>query len=89
MINALEKYIKKTSPPLFSAFSVKLYKIGAANISSSMMPAGMKAEDMSLKPILIQPGNQVVNKLFSLSMATSPEDLVSSNVAGKRNCFMA
>jgi len=61
---------------------VKLYKIGAANISASMMPAGMRAEDMSLKPILIQPGNQIVNKLFSLSMATSVEELVSTNVAG-------
>jgi len=61
---------------------VKLYKIGAANISSSMMPAGMKAEDMSLKPIPIPPGNQVVNKLFSLSLATSADQVVNTNVAG-------
>lgn len=61
---------------------VKLYKVGVPNLPSSCLPAGMKAEDHSLKLVPIQPGSQIVNKLFSLSMANSLEDVVDTNVAG-------
>ena len=64
---------------------MKLYKIGVPNLPSSCMPAGMKAEDHSLKLVPIQPGFQILNKLFSISTAnTIDDDVVGSNVAGEK-----
>jgi len=61
---------------------IKLYKVGVPNLASSCLPAGMKAEEHSLKLVPIKAGSSIMSKVFSVSMANSPEEVVDKNVCG-------
>lgn len=62
---------------------VKLFKIGAPHLPSSMLPLGMKAEDSRTKLVPLQPSASLIHRVLSVSSANSDEeDIVQTNVLG-------
>ncbi|EFX89485.1 protein CLP1 homolog [Daphnia pulex] len=62
---------------------VKIFKIGAPALPDSLMPLGMKAEDQLTKLVTVQPSQQLLHHLISISMAESGEDdIIQTNVTG-------
>ncbi|EFX63542.1 hypothetical protein DAPPUDRAFT_119123 [Daphnia pulex] len=62
---------------------VKIFKIGAPALPDSLMPLGMKAEDQLTKLVTVQPSQQLLHHLISISMTESGEDnIIQTNVNG-------
>ncbi|EFX83567.1 hypothetical protein DAPPUDRAFT_100140 [Daphnia pulex] len=62
---------------------VKIFKIGAPALPDSLMPLGMKAEDQLTKLVTVQPSQQLLHHLISISMTESGEDdIIQTNVTG-------
>ncbi|KAG0728770.1 Protein CLP1 [Chionoecetes opilio] len=60
----------------------QIFKIGAAALPDSCMPADMKVDDHMTKLVPVEPGVKLKHHILAVSLATEPEDLLTSNVAG-------
>ncbi|XP_069192677.1 protein CLP1 homolog isoform X1 [Procambarus clarkii] len=69
------------------SFEVKMsdltiYKIGSPAIPDSCMPADFKHDDHVTKLVPVEPGVKLKHHILAVSLATKPENLLTSNVAG-------
>ncbi|KAG7172717.1 CLP1-like, partial [Homarus americanus] len=61
---------------------LQIYKIGAPALPDSCMPADMKVDDHMTKLVPVEPSVKLKHHMLAVSLATEPEDLLTSNVAG-------
>ncbi|MCL4151240.1 UNVERIFIED_CONTAM: hypothetical protein GTU68_002614, partial [Idotea baltica] len=61
---------------------LQIYKIGAPALPDSCMPADMKVDDHMTKLVPVEPSPKIKHSILAISMATEPEDLLATNVAG-------
>ncbi|XP_042869023.1 protein CLP1 homolog [Penaeus japonicus] len=62
--------------------TLQIYKIGAPALPDSCMPADMKVDDHMTKLVPVEPSVKLKHHMLAVSLATDPEDLLTSNVAG-------
>ncbi|XP_068210605.1 protein CLP1 homolog isoform X1 [Palaemon carinicauda] len=66
-----------------SLSTVQIYKIGAPSLPDSCMPADMKVNDDHMTRLVrVEPSPKLKHHMLAVSLATQPEDLLTSNVAG-------
>lgn len=87
-VEQIRQYFYGIAMPLFphnfevNFSEVKLYKIGAPELPTSMLPLGMSNQDCRTKVLPVDPGTQVLHRVLSISSANPDEDLVTSNIIG-------